>query len=176
VLVGGLVLPEHAADVRRYVGLVAHQTFLYDELTVRENLLFYGRLYGVADIASRVDSLVEHVGLAHRGDARVRTLSRGLQQRASLARAVLHDPPILLLDEPETGLDVAGADLLEELMRDRAGRRRTVLVTTHNLERALELADRVVVLAAGKVSLDLASAQTSRSEITAAIRVERGSS
>ena len=176
VEVGGLPLPEQAAAVRRHVGLVAHQTFLYDELTVRENLQFYGRLYRVADLRTRVDLLIERVGLAQRVDARVRTLSRGLQQRASLARAVLHDPPILLLDEPETGLDVAGVDLLAELMWDTAGRRRTVLLTTHNLERALELADRIVVLVDGKVALDLAAARATVGEIVAAIRDERGHS
>jgi heme exporter protein A len=173
VVIGGLTLPAQAAAVRCHVGLLAHQTFLYDELTARENLIFYGRLYDVPDLDRRVDDLLELVGLADRPDARVRTFSRGLQQRLALARAIVHDPPILLLDEPDTGLDVAGTDLLELLMVDAEGRRRTVVLTTHNLERALKLADRAVVLVRGKVALDLPTTDASVALLAAAVREER---
>jgi len=173
VSIGGLTLPGQAAAVRRHIGVVAHQTFLYDELTARENLLFYGRLYGLADPAPRADRLLELVGLADRPDARARTFSRGLQQRLTLARAIVHDPPILLLDEPDTGLDVEGVEILDRLMIDDEGRRRTVLFTTHNLERALELADRVVVLVRGKLALDLPTSGTNASALGSAIRGER---
>ena len=173
VSIGGLTLPAQAAAVRRHIGVVAHQTFLYDELTARENLVFYGRLYGVTDPEHRADRLLDVVGLADRPDARARTFSRGLQQRLTLARAIVHDPPILLLDEPDTGLDVEGAEILERLMIDDAGRRRTVLFTTHNHERALALADRAVVLTRGKLALDLATSETSASALGAAMRDER---
>ncbi len=172
-IIGGLTLPAQAAAVRRHVGFLAHQTFLYDELTARENLVFYGRLYGVKDPAHRADTLLDLVGLAHRANTRTRTLSRGLQQRLALARAIIHDPAILLLDEPETGLDLAGAGLLDRLMVDDAGRPRTVLLTTHNLERALDIAHRVVVLVQGRLALDRPVAATSARELSAVIRGER---
>jgi heme ABC exporter ATP-binding subunit CcmA len=173
-IVGGLALPAQAAAVRRHVGFLAHQTFLYDELTARENLVFYGRLYGVKDPARRADLLLDLVGLADRAHARTRALSRGLQQRLALARAIVHDPAILLLDEPDTGLDLAGADLLGRLLVDESGQPRTVLLTTHNLERALEVADRVVVLVRGRLALDRPAAATSTAELAAAIQGERG--
>ncbi len=169
-IIGGLALPAQAAAVRRHVGLLAHQTFLYDELTARENLVFYGRLYGLKDPGRRADALLDRVGLADRANARARTLSRGLQQRLALARAIVHDPPILLLDEPDTGLDVAGASLLDQLMVDDGGQPRTVLLTTHNLARALELANRIVVLVRGKLTLDRPADETSTAELSAAIR------
>lgn len=170
VLVGGLALPDQAAAVRRHVGLVAHHTLLYDELTARENLIFYGRLYGLDRPAERADALLARVGMAERADERIRALSRGLQQRVALARAVLHDPPVLLLDEPDTGLDVRGDAILRAVMTDDAGRPRTTLLTTHNLERALELSQRVVVFAAGHVVFDALSATTTSGEVAASVR------
>jgi len=172
ITVGGLALPGQAAAVRRHIGLVSHQTFLYEELTARENLLFYGRLYRVANPRERADLLLERVGLTERADDRVRTFSRGLQQRLALARAVVHDPSILLLDEPDTGLDVAGLDLLSRLAVDESGRRRTVLLTTHDLQRAIALSDRVVVLANGVVILDRAAERVDTVMLDRAIRGE----
>ncbi len=174
VSIGGLTLPAQAAAVRRHLGVVGHQTFLYDELTARENLIFFGRLYGVSDPARRADRLLDLVGLGDRREARVRTFSRGLQQRLTLARAIVHDPPILLLDEPDTGLDVEGRDLLERLTIDDTGRRRTVLFTTHNLAWALELADRLIVLVRGTLALDLPRSAVTPSDLSAAIRGDRG--
>jgi heme exporter protein A len=170
VRIGGLALPEQATAVRRHLGLVAHQTFLYDELTVHENLVFYGRLYGLSDPTPAIAAVLEQVGLTHRAGDRVRTLSRGLQQRAALARAVLHDPPILLLDEPDTGLDLGGAEILPRLLVDRQGRPRTVLLTTHHLERAWVLADRLVILANGKVAHDRPREQATVEWLVEAVR------
>lgn len=169
-VIGGLALPAQAAAVRRHIGLVAHQTFLYGELTARENLHFYGRLYGVADLPERAEYLLEVVGLGGRAEERVRGFSRGLQQRLALARAIIHDPPILLLDEPDAALDVAGAELLDRLMMDGRGRRRTVVLTTHNLDHALALAERAVILRRGRVAADLSTAATSAATLAAAIR------
>lgn len=170
VSIGGLDLPGEAAAIRQHVGLVAHQTFLYDDLTTRENLVFYGRLYGLAQPGKRADVLLERVGLAERAGDRVRSLSRGLQQRAALARAVVHDPPILLLDEPDTGLDTRADTVLGAMMTDERGHARTVLLTTHNLERARELSQRIIVLSAGRVARDVASGATTSAELAAAIR------
>lgn len=172
MLIGGLSLPDQAAAVRRYIGLVAHQTFLYDELTAHENLVFYGRLYHVANPERRADTLLERVGLTERASHRVQTFSRGLQQRLSLARAIIHDPPILLLDEPDTGLDIGGLDLLASLMNDERGYRRTVLFTTHDLRRALNLADRIVVLSRGQIVDDLPATKADVDTVSLAIRGE----
>jgi heme exporter protein A len=172
VVIGGLRLPDDAAAARRYLGFVAHQTFLYDDLTVRENLRFYGRLYRISAIERRIEHVLRTLGILDRADDRVRVLSRGLQQRAALARAILHDPPILLLDEPETGLDVAGSDVLDYLLLDAAGQRRTVLLTSHDVSRAIRLVDRVLVIVRGKIVLDRSALATSTSDLEAIIRGE----
>ncbi len=137
-------------DVRRHVGVVAHRTYLYEELSARENLLFYGRLYGVRDLAARVETLLRLVDIYPRRHEQIGNLSRGMQQRVALARALVHDPAVLLLDEPDTGLDQEHLDLLASLVQGRAIPQRAIVLTTHNLERALALCDRVVVLAQGE--------------------------
>lgn len=133
--------------VQRQIGVVAHQTYLYDDLTARENLHFYAALYALRDVEARVGQLLDVVGLTAKREARVRALSRGQQQRLTIARALLHDPPILLLDEPDTGLDVAAFDLLEDVVLSG----RTVVVTTHNLGHAVRLCDQFALLQAGRV-------------------------
>lgn len=140
--------------VRRSLGLVSHQTFLYEDLTAEENLRFYGTLYRVDGLDARIRYLLEKVGLYQRRRDLVRTYSRGMQQRLSIARAILHDPPILLLDEPDTGLDQQAIRMLGELLAMFGAGSRTVLMTTHQIERALELSSRVAVLAGGKIRLD----------------------
>lgn len=131
--------------VRRLIGVVAHQTYLYDELTALENLRFYGALYDVPDVERRAASLLDAVGLATKRGQRSGTFSRGQQQRLTIARALLHDPPIVFLDEPDTGLDLAAASLLETLFRDR-----TLVMATHNLRQAARLCDRYAILAGGR--------------------------
>jgi len=132
--------------VRRVIGVVAHQTYLYDELTALENLRFYGALYDLPRLDARIADLLDWVGLTAQRNARTEGLSRGQQQRLTIARALLHDPPILLLDEPDTGLDLAAFGLLEELLR---AEERTVLLTTHNLQQAARLCDRYAILNGG---------------------------
>ena len=145
----------HATLVRRQLGVVAHETYLYRDLTAAENLRLYGRLYGVGDLEARLNDELERVGLADLAARRVGTLSRGQQQRLALARALVHQPSLLLLDEPDTGLDEPGQTLLAAVVRTAAP---TVVLTTHSLERALALADRVVALAAGKVAYEAPAA------------------
>jgi len=134
--------------VRRVIGVVAHQTYLYDELTARENLRFYGALYDLPALDARLADLLDRVGLTAQRNARTGSLSRGQQQRLTIARALLHDPPILLLDEPDTGLDLAAFGLLEGLLR---AEERTVLLTTHNLRQAARLCDRYAILSGGRI-------------------------
>ena len=143
-----LVMGQPARSARGLVGVVSHATYLYDELTAAENLRFYAELYGVANPARRAAELLEKVGLAHLADERVGRLSRGQQQRVTIARALLHDPPVLLLDEPDTGLDLAAFALVEELTT--AGQH-TLVMTTHNLATGLRLGTRVGVLSKGQL-------------------------
>jgi heme exporter protein A len=137
--------------VRRSVGFAGHQSYLYDDLTVEENLELYGRLYGLRELGRRIERGLGACGLWGRRTDRVRTLSRGLHQRAAIARALLHDPPLLLLDEPDTGLDPAGLCWLEEVAADP---RRTVVISTHALQHARRWCERAVVLVGGRVAFD----------------------
>ena len=148
----GLDPQRHSVEVRRRIGLVSHQTLLYADLSAEENLRFYARLYDLPDPESRIDELLNRVGLATRRSELVRTFSRGMQQRLAIARAILHDPPILLLDEPDTGLDLHAADRLREILEELATRARTVLMTTHNMSRALQMAAQVAILTGGQIA------------------------
>jgi heme exporter protein A len=151
VRVAGYDLAGQGTEVRRRIGLASHQTLLYGDLSAEENLRFYGRMYEVPDLEARITALLQRVGLEHRRRDLVRTFSRGMQQRLSLARALLHDPAILLLDEPYTGLDQQAAGVLREVLVALVGRSRTVLMTTHNLERGLEFCDRAAILVNGRI-------------------------
>jgi len=146
--VAGLDALAKPAAVRARLGLVAHQTYLHAELTPAEDLRFYARLYGVPNTDARVAALLEMVGLALSAGARVAHLSRGQQQRLAIARALLHDPPVLLLDEPDTGLDSHGLAVLESLLRSE----RTVVFSSHNRAWATSFASRVVELANGRIT------------------------
>ena len=144
-----------AEAVRSRLGVVSHQTMLYEDLTARENLVFYSRLYGLADLESVVTASLESVGLSdHRCYDRVRTFSRGMKQRLAIARATIHDPQVLLFDEPYTGLDVAGRNTLSERINAFRSMGRTLLVVTHDLRQAMSLADRFLVLARGRIVED----------------------
>ncbi|HJX13866.1 MAG TPA: heme ABC exporter ATP-binding protein CcmA [Dehalococcoidales bacterium] len=163
IFIDGMSAKDSAEKIRRRIGVITHQTFLYGTLTAYENLEFYGRLYDVPRRKERIHEVVETVGMTSRLHDRVGTLSRGMQQRLSIARSLLHKPPIMLLDEPETGLDQQALVVLREALRAEDGARRTVVLTTHNLERGLELGDRLLILARGRIvyegvtaSLDLA--------------------
>jgi len=154
ISINGYRLSEAAGELRRFIGLVSHKTLLYENLTAAQNLRFYARMYDLPDASPRIDAVLSQVGLSARRDEPVRTYSRGMQQRLAIARAILHNPPILLLDEPDTGLDQHAADMLNDLLHAVDISRRTVLMTTHNLERGLTLGNRVVILAKGKIVYD----------------------
>jgi heme exporter protein A len=151
VQLNGFELTADDAAIRRQIGFVSDQPLLYDNLTVEENLRFYGRLYDVEPLDERVDTLLDWVGLDGRRHSLARTLSRGMRQRLSVARSVLHQPATLLLDEPYTGLDQQAAAMLPDLLRSVSPQGRTVVMTTHNLEQGLELCDRLVILSRGRV-------------------------
>ena len=135
--------------IRARIGVISHQTFLYDGLTARENLLFFARQYGVPDARGRAEGLLREFGLWERRDDRVGTFSRGMQQRLTIARAILHEPEILFLDEPFTGLDPAASRLLRALFERLRGSGRTLVMTTHSVAEGLALGDRWAILAGG---------------------------
>jgi heme ABC exporter ATP-binding subunit CcmA len=146
-------------ETRRLLGLISHQTFLYEELTARENLLFFGRLYGAADPAAAATALLDSMGLTLRQDDAVATYSRGMQQRLALARCLIHDPEVVVLDEPFTGLDPHSATMLRRTLEALRTAGRTLLMVTHNLSRGLELSDRFMILAQGRVAAEGVSAE-----------------
>ena len=146
----GIDLKEEPDRARASIGLISHNPMLYPDLTAEENLLLYAKLYGVPDPARRVVELLDAVGLKHRRLDRVRTFSRGMTQRVSIARALVNDPAVVLLDEPYSGLDPHAMAIFDELIASvREGR--TFVMVSHDLEKGLSLADHVLVLARGRV-------------------------
>jgi len=151
VWLDGIDIRDKTVQIRHKVSLVSHQTFLYDDLTVYENLKFYGRMYDIVDLEKRIWEVISWVQLESRLHDRVGTLSRGLQQRASIARAVLHNPAVLFLDEPEVGLDPHASAIVKDVLGSISSGSRTVIMTTHNLDRGLELGDRIAIMDQGKI-------------------------
>jgi heme exporter protein A len=158
VYIAGYRLPSQAAAVRRIIGVVSHQPLLYGDLTAEENLRFYGRMYGVPTLNERIHEVLDLVGLAPRRRDLVRTFSRGMQQRLAIGRSVLHNPEIMLFDEPHTGLDQDACAMLDNTLQEVAARGRTVVMTSHDLSRSADLASRFDVLSRGQI---VASAQRS---------------
>ncbi len=152
VAVAGHNLRTRPEEVRRRIGVVGHRSLLYDDLTCRENLIYYGRLYGLKNHEPRVEEVLEKVRLGSRSDHRVRTLSNGMQKRAAIARAILHEPDVLLLDEPEAGLDRESVSILGMLLAEWTDSGRSVIMTTHDLDLGLSWGHRAGVLQGGKVN------------------------
>jgi heme exporter protein A len=152
VCVRGEDLSKAATSVRRHIGLISHNPLLYGDLTPDENLRFFSRMYDLPDSTARIDAVLEQVGLAARRRDPVRTFSRGMVQRLAIARAILHDPSIMLLDEPYTGLDLQAADMLRSVLQELAASNRTVILTTHNLEQGLEMCDHAAILNRGRLA------------------------
>ncbi len=150
VFLNGTRLDFGAVEWRRNIGVLSHQGFLYAQLTVAENLRFYGRLYGLEDLDRRIPQRLAHVSLGDRFDSLVGQLSHGMRQRLALARALLHDPEVVLLDEPYTGLDPSAAAVLRGVLTELKDGRRTVVMVTHNLGEGLALASRVVIQVRGR--------------------------
>lgn len=148
----GFDLRKEEEDLRRNIGMLSHHTFLYQNLTAYENLKFYGRLYEVKNIEKEIRRVIEEVGLETRLHDTVRTFSRGMKQRLSIARSIIHDPSLLLLDEPYTGLDQWSQKRFKNILKRFHSQGKTIIMTTHNLPSSLELGDRVIILSSGKIS------------------------
>lgn len=164
VKIGGWLMPQFSARVRRHIGLVSHQTLLYGDLTAEENLLFFAKLYQLDNADERVAAALKRVGLAARQRDAVRTFSRGMMQRLTLARATLHEPDVLLLDEPYTGLDQDASALLDDLLRRESANGRTILMITHDLVHGLNICDRVAILNRGKIVQEIANGDVTGGE------------
>lgn len=152
IRVAGYHLPSQASLVRKKLGVVSHMPLLYGDLTAEENLRFFARMYNIDDPVTRIKEVLNLIGLNSRRKDLVRTFSRGMQQRLAIGRAVLHDPEVMLFDEPHTGLDQDACDMLDKVLRDVAARGRTVVMTSHDLARVEDLATRFDVLNKGKIS------------------------
>jgi heme exporter protein A len=165
VSVDGYRLPDQAAAVRARLGVVSHLPLLYGDLTAEENLRFFGYMYGVSNIESRIAEVLEMVGLASRRRDLVRTFSRGMQQRLAIGRAVFHDPDVMLFDEPYTGLDQDASTMLDDVLRSVAAKGRTVVMTSHDLIRAEELATRFDILSRGVIVASATRKQLGKSKL-----------
>jgi len=148
--VAGFDVAEGHPEMRKEIGIISHATALYADLTPLENLIFFARMHGLKQPEDRALKVIDEVGLSPRRNDRVRTFSRGMLQRLSIARAVLHDPAILFLDEPFTGLDLHATNVLKEHLQRLHDRRRTILMTTHDISCGLEMCDKVALQVQGK--------------------------
>jgi heme exporter protein A len=153
-LFGTAVGVRNAKAARASIGLIGHQSMLYGDLTARENLEFYGKLYGLEDPHARADALLDALGLIDRANDPVRTFSRGMTQRVAVARALVHRPKLLLADEPFDGLDAPSVADLEDLLKQLHDAGRTIIMTNHDIAQSLRLAERAVVLRQGRVVID----------------------
>ena len=152
VRLGGATAASGGHELRRYIGFVSHAPLLYDNLSALENLRFFAQLYDLVDAEPRIEAILRRVTLWARRRDPVRMYSRGMVQRLAIARAILHDPPVLLLDEPDTGLDPDSADDLHGLIQLLGASERAILLSTHNLERAVSWANSVCMLADGNIA------------------------
>jgi heme exporter protein A len=158
----GRATGDAGAFIRSRIGFLSHQSFLYPDLTPTQNLEFYARMFGVQASAAQVAGLLEQVGLGGWAHRPVRTLSRGLEQRCALARALLHQPALLLLDEPYTGLDVDAAQMLSDTLRAAHAAGTTLLMVTHDMSRGFDLCSRGIILARGRLVWDGSLAASQR--------------
>lgn len=165
VKVAGFTLPAQSAQVRQRLGVVSHMPLLYGDLTADENLQFYGRMYNIPALNERIVEVLDLIGLASRRRDMVRTFSRGMQQRLAIGRAVLHDPDVMLFDEPYTGLDQDASEMLDGVLKNVAAAGRTVVMTSHDLARAEDLATRFDILSRGVIAASATRAELGSSNL-----------
>lgn len=154
IIINGFDAKKDPVAISKQLGVISHQTFLYENLTARENLHFYGRMYDVPHLGDRIYEVLNQVGLEFSLNDPVRTFSRGMQQRLAIARAILHDPAVLFLDEPYTGLDPHAIQILNSVLASLNSDNRTIFMITHNFEEGLDITDRVLFLVKGRIVYD----------------------
>jgi len=157
IKVNGHDAKENGVELRQSIGLVSHETYLYEELTALENLRFYMKLYRVPHTKQKqneIENLLKQVALYHRMNDPVGTYSRGMKQRLSILRATIHNPKVLLLDEPYTGLDKKGCEVLNKMLTKFNNEGKTILMTTHDIEKGYNVSKRLGILIGGKLIFD----------------------
>jgi heme exporter protein A len=169
VRIGGWLLPQETAMVRAQIGFLSYAAIAYDDLSAHENLAFFAKLYGLSEAGPRISDLLQRVGLAKRAHDKASTFSRGMLQRLGLARAILHQPALLLLDEPYTGLDLEGAKLLDSVVAEWAAAGRTTILALHDLAHAAQVASRALVLKAGRLTAVAEGANLNADGLAAAL-------
>lgn len=152
VLFDNVELNNKPNDFRKSFGVISHLPFLYENLSAEENLKFYGKIYSVKDVYKRVDELLKKVELINRKKDLVRNYSRGMLQRLSIARALVHNPDIILLDEPYTGLDQHASYILTNILKEQFEDKKTIIMVTHNLSRGYDLASKILIMKQGKIA------------------------
>jgi heme exporter protein A len=151
VLINNKEIKKHSLEVKSLIGYLPHASLLYDHFTPLENLLFFGKLYGVKDVEKRAKELIEKVGLSFFLHEPVKSFSRGMIQRVAIARAIVHEPRILLLDEPHTGLDQQAIVILNKVILEMKAQGTTTVMVTHDFKQAAEICDRIIIVKNGKI-------------------------
>jgi heme exporter protein A len=151
VLINNKEIKRHALEVKSLIGYLPHASLLYDHFTPLENLVLFGKLYGVKNVEKRAKELIEKVGLSFFLHEPVKSFSRGMIQRVAIARAIIHDPRILLLDEPHTGLDQQAIVILNKVILEMKAQGTTTVMVTHDFKQAAEICDRIIIVKNGKI-------------------------
>ncbi|MDI6880008.1 MAG: heme ABC exporter ATP-binding protein CcmA [Desulfitobacteriaceae bacterium] len=164
VIIDGQDIQENSLALRRRIGVISHNSFLYGKLTARENLEFYGRMYEVSDLDRRVETILDQVGLILVANEPVAGFSRGMQQRLAIARALIHNPSLVLLDEPYTGLDEMAKGILNTILKELSQSKHTIFLITHDFDQGLEQSDQALILVGGKIVYSCKPRSLSREE------------
>ncbi|WML40513.1 heme ABC exporter ATP-binding protein CcmA [Neobacillus sp. OS1-2] len=151
VLINGMELKKNQIEIKKLLGYLPHSSLLYDHYSPLENLVFFGNIYGVKDAEQKAVQLVKEVGLSFFLNEPVKNFSRGMIQRIAIARAIVHDPAVLLLDEPHTGLDQGAITILNNVILSMKEKGATTLMVTHDFKQAAEICDRVIIVKNGKI-------------------------
>ncbi|HDP69272.1 MAG TPA: heme ABC exporter ATP-binding protein CcmA [Actinobacteria bacterium] len=151
IVIDGVDIKEDSSELRQKIGLISHNLLLYKDLNAYENLRFYAKMYDISLREEKISELLQRVELDHRKFDVVGSFSRGMQQRLSIARALLHNPEIIFLDEPFSGLDVHASKILDDILEKLKREGHTLIMTTHNLERGLVHANSVAIINGGKI-------------------------
>ena len=159
-----------SVDLRRRIGMIGHQAMLYRDLSARENLEFFARLYGVSDAAGCARRMLDMIGLGARANDPVKNFSRGMVQRVAIARALLHDPALILADEPFDGLDAPSIESLEGVLQQLSEAGKTIVMVNHDIEQSLRLAEHAIVLRGGRVTLDQPTIRLYPREVLSEVR------